>query len=99
MTKRNPWLSEPLRIFGIAITPPLYYVMNNMTIAQVELMASDVAVLNTRKPKEKNKDGFTNPDKAELEDAVKRWQEKYGKNGENKDALSFNSEMWKPSSL
>lgn len=70
-----------------------------MTIAQVELMASDVAVLNTRKPKEKNKDGFTNPDKAELEDAVKRWQEKYGKNGENKDALSFNSEMWKPSSL
>lgn len=69
-----------------------------MTIAQVELMASDVAVLNTRNPKEKNKDGFTSPDKEALEEAAKRWQEKYG-NGNGQSNLSFDSSMWKPSSL
>jgi hypothetical protein len=85
-----------MRIFGIAVTPPLYYIMNNMTIAQVELMASDVAVVNTKMQKDK-KEKFQSPKRKALEDAARRWKEKYS--NKTNEGIEFDGTKWKPVGL
>lgn len=80
-----------MRVFGIAVTPPLYYIMS-MSVAQVELMACDVAVSNFRRSEDR-KDGFASPERKELEEAAEKWRRKYGDGGDA--SVAFDASKWK----
>lgn len=74
----------PLKIFGIPISGMLYYVNWVLTTAQLELIASDVSVIDygyDRKKKKKGKKGEYNDTKAnqaDVDQARKVWLERYG---------------------
>lgn len=80
-----------MRVFGIAVTPPLYHIMS-MSVAQVELMACDVAVSDYRRSKDK-KDGFASPERKELEEAAEKWRRKYGDGADTN--VAFDASKWK----
>lgn len=81
LCKDFPWLAQPFRIFGIAITPPFYY-LDNLTLAQVAIMASDRSIIVYDKKKTKGKDAsgrdieFEAPSRNAINDAAKRWAER-----------------------
>ena len=90
--KSYPWLTEPLRVFGIPISKPLFGIYWVLTNAQIELLAMDVSIVVTdcdKDNKEKKHDtkNFKSPSVSEIEDAAKRWKNKYG-NGET--AININ---------
>ena len=90
--KSYPWLTEPLRLFGIPISKPLFGIYWVLTNAQIELLAMDVSIVITdydKDSKEKKHDtkNFKSPSVSEIEDAAKRWKDKYG-NGET--AININ---------
>lgn len=90
--KSYPWLTEPLRVFGIPISKPLFGIYWVLTNAQIELLAMDVSIVVTdydKDNKEKKHDtkNFKSPSVSEIEDAAKRWKDKYG-NGET--AININ---------
>lgn len=45
--KSYPWLTEPLRVFGIPISKPLFGIYWVLTNAQIELLAMDVSIVVT----------------------------------------------------
>lgn len=78
---------EPLRFLGIPITPIGYYMECMLTNAQIDLIVSDVSVVdyNYNKEKKKHKKGeFDNTpaSNAAIKKANEEWTDKYG-NGEN----------------
>ena len=84
---------EPLRILGIPVTTPGYYLNCAMTLAQVELMAIDVSVVDygdmSKSKKSVPKNPFERLKNMESEDvdadkvraAADRWREKYSNGG------------------
>ena len=78
---------EPLKVLGIPISKPGYYMNWVMTNAQIELIAADVSVVDYDygKDKKKKKGEFDNTkaDAKAVRKAAKDWTEKHG---EGKDA-------------
>ena len=90
--KSYPWLTEPLRLFGIPISKPLFGIYWVLTNAQIELLAMDVSIVVTdcdkdSKGKKHDTKNFKSPSVSDIEDAAKRWKDKYG-NGET--AININ---------
>ena len=91
---------EPLRILGIPVTSPGYYLNCAMTLAQVELMAIDVSVVDygdmSKSKKSVPKNPFERLKDMESEDvdsdkvraAADRWRAKYSNGGGVKIDLS-----------
>jgi hypothetical protein len=81
-----------LKLFGIPISGMMYYVNWVLTNAQLELIASDVSVVDysyDRKKKKKGKKGEFNDSKASKSDvkaARDAWIEKYGDKGDKPTA-------------
>lgn len=77
---------EPLRLFGIPITPIGYYMNCVLTIAQIELMATDVSVVDygTGKDGKNRKGGFDDAkaDSGAVARASERWLREHGGDGE-----------------
>lgn len=78
---------EPARFLGIPITPIGYYMECVLTNAQIDLIVSDVSVVdyNYGKTKKKHKKGEfddTPASSSAIKKANEEWTEKYG-NGEN----------------
>lgn len=77
---------EPLKIFGIPVTKPGYYMNDILTIAQVELLAMDVSVTDYRDtaPKGAKEDPLEKLNTMEEADAghvvsaAEEWSRKYG---------------------
>lgn len=67
---------------------PMWNYYYGMTLAQIELLTSDcpIIIYNTKKDK---KDGAKKPRAGEVNDAIRRWKNKYGKKG-NKVNLDLN---------
>lgn len=80
---------EPLRICGIPVTPPGYFLNCAMTLAQVELMAIDVSVVDYGDVSKSSKPVPKNPyerlkdmesegvDSEKVKTAAENWQRKY----------------------
>ena len=78
---------EPLRLFGIPITKPGYYMNCVLTTAQIELIAADVSVVDynygdKKKKKVKGEYDNTEADAEQVKKAAKEWKDRYGE-GEN----------------
>lgn len=79
---------EPLRFLGIPISRPGYYMYWVLTNAQIELIASDVSVVDydygKDKDKKRRKGDFDNTkaDGNAVRKAAKEWTERHG-DGEN----------------
>ena len=78
---------EPLRILGIPVTRPGYYYKNSLTLAQIELMATDCSVTDYGTTKKKGKMTTTErlremesvkADTESVNSAAEKWIEKYG---------------------
>lgn len=86
IAQRFPWLMEPLRIFGIPISSPGYYMNDGLTIAQVELMAMDVSVTDygessskgTKEDPLEKLNTMSEADSESVVSAAEKWNEKYG---------------------
>jgi Zn-finger nucleic acid-binding protein len=85
-----------MRIFGIAVTPPLYGLNWLLSAAQVELLAIDTCVLVTNhdsKTSGKSKDGkpqpkaFKSPSLSRIEEVIRRWKAKY--EGRENEKIQF----------
>lgn len=84
---------EPLRILGIPVTSPGYYLNCAMTLAQVELMAIDVSVVDYGDMSKSKKSVPKNPyerlknmeseyvDSDKVKAAADKWREKYSNGG------------------
>ena len=91
---------EPLRVFGIPVTPPGYYLNCAMTLAQVELMAIDVSVVDYGDMSKSKKSVPKNPferlkemeaegvDTDKVKTAADKWRAKYSNGGGVKIDLS-----------
>lgn len=78
---------EPLRFLGIPISKPGYYMNWVLTNAQIELIASDVSVVDydygkDKKKKSKGEFDDTKADAKAVREAADRWTEEHG-SGEN----------------
>ena len=87
---------EPLRIFGIPVTRPGYYMNCVLTNAQIELIAADVGVVDygydKKKMKKKKKGEFDNTpaSSSSIADANKEWVKKDGTDEGAGQGLSAN---------
>lgn len=79
---------EPLRIFGIPVTSPGYYMNCVLTNAQIELIAADVSVVDydygkdDKKKRMKGDFDNTKADAGAVRRAAEKWTERHG-DGEN----------------
>ena len=72
-----------MTLLGIPISKPLFGIYWVLTNAQIELLAMDVSIVVTdydkdSKEKEHDTKNFKSPSVSEIEDAAKRWKDKYG---------------------
>lgn len=94
-----PWLGEPMRIFGIAVTGEMYY-LKSIPNAKLELYVTDCPVTDYgsssmkrgkrkgRNVKEKMED-FDRPACGDVARSAESWQKKYGKGGKPKISSIF----------
>lgn len=85
---------EPLRVFGIPITPIGYYMNCMLTNAQIEWLASDVSVIDYDMGKKKNKKkgeyDNTPASASSVRKANEEWLSKYGDDANAGKGLSIN---------
>ena len=86
--EKHPDLVASKSFFWGLINVPMWNYYYGMTLAQIELLTSDcpIIIYNTKKDK---KDGAKKPRAGEVNDAMRRWKNKYGKKG-NKVNLDLN---------
>jgi len=83
---------EPLRVFGIPITPIGYYMNCVLTNAQIEWLASDVSVIDYGRTKKKRKKGEldkTPASSSSVRKANEEWLSRYGDGADAGKGLSI----------
>lgn len=85
---------QPLKVFGIPITPVGYYMDCVLTNAQIELIMTDVTVTdydyNNKKGKKKPGEFDNAPaDSEKVREAGQKWLEKYGDGADAGKGLSI----------
>lgn len=89
-----PWLGEPMRIFGIAVTGEMYY-LKSIPNAKLELYVADCPVTDYRSTRTKNgrrkgrnvkekMEDFDRPAAGDVTRSAEAWQKRYGNGGKPK---------------